>query len=561
MPRDNRTVTPEPAPPRSWPALLAACAVFLLVAVELDPTGTFDWLPPGPGLTVDEVLNTQQGVRTAIGLRAWLSGEVSWAQLFGHAAELGPDAPLGYHAHDYPPLGRYLIGLAHAVVTTFAYPSQWETPFIIAAARFGSAIAFAATFWLIVRFGASQFSPLTGWTAGVALLLMPRLFGHAHLASLETMTGLFYAITFLAIARRWRPAQPISNAAAALAGFLWGLALLVKIQAILIPLPVTLWAFYYWRLTAFRPLAIMALVGLATFFLGWPWLWFDPLNHFWEYFAQTTDRATLPVWYMGQVWSDKKVPWHYPWIMTFATTPLVLLLLAAWGLLGGTPLAWRDPRFQLITGGILTPLVLFSLPGVAVYDGSRLFLVIFPLLALLIGHGAQHAWKFLQPRFGTRPALLLASLALAGPLLTLATTRPVYLSAYGWSVGGLAGADALGFERNYWADALTTDFVTQAVEAIPEGGTLAISPILHPFQLDDLRTQTPLIRARNLRLVEWGTPEAQAANGLLIYERLASLPPRLVTELATRTPRATLARQGVVLAAFYDELPPSDSTP
>ena len=301
----------------------------------------------------------------------------------------------------------------------------------------------------------------------------------------------------------------------------------------------------------------MALVGLATFFVGWPWLWFDPVNHFWEYFAQTTDRATLPVWYMGQAWADKDVPWHYPWITTFATTPLVLLRLAVWGLFGGAPKAWRDPRFQLITGGILTPLVVFSLPGVAVYDGSRLFLVIFPLLALLIGHGAQLAWNIFQPRVGTRAALLLASLALAGPLLTLATTRPAYLSAYSWSVGGLAGADALGFERNYWADALTTDLVTQAVESIPEGGTLAIAPILHPFQLDDIRTQTPLIRARNLRLVEFGTPESQNADGLLVYERRASLPPSLVSELARRTPRFILARQGVTLAVFYDELPPS----
>lgn len=550
----RRTAAPPRPPARRRPEFAVALAAFLLVVIELDPTGTYSWLPSGPGLTVDEVLNVQQGVRTEIGLRRWLSGAVTLRELFGDPEELAAMPPIGFHATDYPPLGRYLLGVAHNLVTTFAYPANWKTPFVVAAARFGSAIAFAVTLWLVARFAGESFGRPAGLLAAGSLVLMPRVFGHAHLASLETMIGLFYTATVLSIARRWEISQVVSNKAAIIAGLWWGLALLVKIQAILIPPAVMIWAFYHWRWRAFRPLAIMAVVGMAAFFVGWPWLWFDPLGHAWEYFGRTTDRATLPVWYLGQMWADRDVPWHYPFVMTFATVSLGLLGLGLLGLLSGKPRGWRDPRCQLLAGCVLMPLVVFAIPGIVVYDGARLFLVIFPLMAILIGRGGMEAWERLRRRFSVRAASLMVVIFIVVQSTVAWTVRPVYLSGYAWSVGGLFGVERLGFEVNYWGDALTSDLLETAANEIPEGGTLAISPILHQFQLDDLRRQTPALRARDIRLVEYGAPAAADADGLLIYERRASLPPTLRAELDKRRPTMTIKRQGVRLAALY--IPP-----
>ena len=548
---NRRKPAAEPAAPRRWPEFVLSLLAFLIVAGELDPTGTYAWLPDGPGLTIDEVINVQQGVRTEIGLRAWLAGGITLRELFGDFEMLGPRAPFGYHATDYPPLGRYLLGVAHNFVTTFAFPANWGTHFVVAAARFGSALAFAITIWLVASFTSDAFGRPAGLLAGVSLLLMPRLLGHAHLASLETMIGLFYTGTIISIARRWEVASPVSNRAAIFAGIWWGLALLVKIQAILLPLPVTIWAFYHWRGAAVRPLAIMATVGAAVFFFGWPWLWFDPLDHAFAYFAQTTDRASLPVWYMGQVWADVDVPWHYPFVMTAVTVPIGLLALSGAGLLAGTPVGWREPRCQLMFASFLTPLVVFALPGVTVYDGVRLFLVAFPLLAILAGRGGGIAWNWLRGRFSIRAAVAVVALFLAIQATAAWSVRPVYLSGYNWAVGGLAGAEALGFEVNYWGDALTSEILSAAADQIPKGGTLAVSPVLHQFQLDDLRTQTPSLRARDIRLVEYGTPEAAVADGLLIYQRRASLPEQLRKQLDDVQPTAAIKRQGVRLSALF----------
>lgn len=552
--RPYKSKANEPTPPHRWPEILLALAAFLLVVAELDPTGTYDWLPDGPGLTIDESLNVQQGVRTEVGLRRWLEGRITLREYFGDLEMLGDRAPIGYHAADYPPWGRYLLGLSHAIVTTFAFPADWETLFVVAAARFASAVAFAVTVWLIATYATDTFGRPAGLAAGAALLVMPRVFGHAHLASLETIMGLFYTVTLVSIARRWRSDSPVTNGAAVVAGVWWGLAMLVKIQAILIPPVVTIWAFYHWRWRAFRPLAIMALVGMAVFFVGWPWLWFDPGGHLLAYFGQTTNRAVLPVWYMGQVWQDVNTPWHYPFVITMVTVPLGVLALAAWGLFGGGDRAhagWRRPDVQLFMLGFVIPLVVFAIPGVAVYDGARLFLVAFPPLAIVAGRGGGLAWDWLRKRFSVWTTGVVAAVVVVVSATPALMTRPVYLSSYNWGVGGLAGAERLGFGVNYWADALTSDILNTAARELPKGSTLAVTPVLHQFQLDALLAQTSSLRARDIHLVEYGRPGAADADGLLIYERRASLPASLRSKLDGLRPSAVVERQGVRLAALY----------
>ena len=236
-----------------------------------------------------------------------------------------------------------------------------------------------------------RYGPNFGCLAAVLLPLMPRLWGHAHLASLETITNLMYTAAVLSIAMGWNNESPPTWRAGLLAGIVLGLAFLTKIQAILLPMPIIAWALWRWRWAAVKPLAIWAVAAAIVFFVGWPWLWLDPVKNTWNYFAHTTARAELSVWYFGIKYADKAVPWSYPWVMFLCTLPMATLVLGLRGILFGVAseekandVAWR----ALLAANVAFPLIVFSLPGVAVYDGDRLFLTVFPFWAMLSARGA-----------------------------------------------------------------------------------------------------------------------------------------------------------------------------
>ncbi|HEX6986747.1 MAG TPA: hypothetical protein VF170_15310, partial [Planctomycetaceae bacterium] len=381
------------------------------------------------------------------------------------------------------------------------------------------------------RFATRRYGRAAGLTAAAGLVLMPRVFGHAHFASLETAVGLFYAATALTVAGRWRPPEAIPPRAALVGGILWGLALLSKVQAVLLPVPIALWALWHWRLRAVLPLAVFGAAGATVFFVGWPWLWLDPVDHLLEYLGRTTDRISLPVWYLGRVFADTAVPWHYPFVLFAVTVPVGLHALGVLGLAGRLDPderpGWHDPAVQLLVACLAFPLLLFAVPGVAVYDGARLFLVSFPLWAVLVGRGGGIVWQWLRVKRSPRFATVTLAFLIATQAYGLVTYRPTYLSYYNLLVGGLAGAERLGFEPTYWGDSVTAGLLDAAAESVPQGGTLAVAPVLHQFQLGELLAQSPALRRRDVRLVEHRPENAEGADALLVFFRRSSLPEEL----------------------------------
>lgn len=343
--------------------LAVALVALLSVVLTLDAAGDYPKLFEGPGITIDESFNVQMGVyqwrvlRQAHNFVLLLPESVE--EFFGPKTKYNPD---------HPPLGRVWLGFWHDVAEWLFPPSDHPVDehgirFVTDCARVGSATAFALTIFLIGLFTTKWYGRTAGIVAAVSLVLMPRVFAHAHLASLETFMNLTYSATILAVAHWWqvrhsglsRPeSQPpeggttnVSLRLAVLTGVLFGLALLTKMQAILIPPVVGLWALWHWRVRAIKPLAIFGIVGLVVFFVGWPWLWLDPVTHFHEYFARTTSRAVLNCYYLGQVWADKEVPWHYPFVMFAVTVPVGLHLL---GLLGALRSSVRTTRATVARG-------------------------------------------------------------------------------------------------------------------------------------------------------------------------------------------------------------------
>lgn len=550
------------------PLLLAVVATAVILN-SLDPAGDYPDSAPGPGLTTDEYFNVHQGVYLIEQLQAYGIGMLapeSIEEVFGDPAYLP----------DHPPLARLWLGLAHATARHLFPPDDHPGPYITACARSGSACAFGLLIALVGCFAARTYGFWGGLAAASALICMPRLFGHAHLAALESVTGLMYALAVLALALYWQSPHPPNNRSAIICGLAWGLLLLTKIQAILLPVPVGLWAIYRWKLSAVRPLCLWTLSGCLLLFAGWPWLWLAPADHVWEYFARTTDRSVLQAWYAGARWADHAVPWHYPWVLFAVTVPVGLQALGLAGLLGfrtahphadhghnSSTTPANDPQHTiddsrprgsvewLLIICIFAGLLVFSIPGIAVYDGARLFLVVFPLWAVLIGRGAEIFAEWLQKRWSRTTAALVLIPCLSAQAYGLVSVHPCYLSYYNLAVGGLSGAERSGFEISYWGDGLYRPLLNQIAVAVPEGAVVDFVPVAHPFLLPDLVQQSPVIRRKNISLRALDHRNWNSVRYLLFFRRRADLPQFLQTSFPGRL-IAEVARDGVQLAALYE---------
>ena len=552
-------------PKRAWPLWTApgviALLAFVAVVAAIDPAGDYPDAAEGPGLTIDEVFNVEEGVRLAVGLRDWVSREASLREIFGDQRDLPPNSTTGYHNPDHPPLGRIWLGVWHEIAETVAPPRNHQGPFVTACARVGSAAAYSLTVFLCGWAAAIWYGQLAGAIAAISLVLMPRVFGHAHLAALESCIGLAYTAAVLAVARFWRGDAPPSWRVAAITGITLGVAMLTKIQGVLIPMPVAIWALAHWRFRAIKPLLIWAMAGLAVFFL-WPWLWLggDPLHRFLQYLGRTTERSIIYVWYFGQRYADRNVPWHYPAVMFLVTVPLGLQALATIGLFAGTSQPWKQRHAQVLLGAIAFPLVLFSLPHIAVYDGARLFLIVFPLWSIFIGRGGAVVWSWLRLKWSIRLATVVAACFLAAQTWGLVSVWPCFLSYYNLAIGGLRGANALGLELDYWGEAVTRDFLEEVARRVPEGAHVDVAPVLLPaeFQLEELLRQSPVLRRRGVVLHAYDGDSPHHSDYLLIFRRLADLSPEMRKMEATGAAGAevTTRREGVILAALYSKRVP-----
>ncbi len=532
----------------TWPSAVVALAAWISIVVCIDPAGSYPTMPQGPGLTVDEIFNVEQGVYLVE-----QSKNLGWLNLIpGTSVEAF--RPVNGYNPDHPPLGRYWLGVHHQLTWWIAPPHQPDGPFVTACARTGSATAFALTVWLIGAFvsimssstmspstasppggsarGATTFRHWAGPLACLSLVLMPRVYGHAHLAALESITNLTCTAAVLAIAAWWSGPAPPTRRAALVAGVVMGLALLTKIQAVLIPVPVIVWSLLRWRQKAIEPLLVWGTTALVLFFAAWPYLWLDPVGHLLEYLGRTTNRATLNCFYFGTIYKDKAVPWHYPFVMFAVTVPVGLHALGVLGVKKGDRSQGTGDRSQkliadewrrwLLLACGLFPLIVFALPKVAVYDGERLFLTVFPLWAIFVGRGAASVLEITARRSGVRLAKCGICVVIVLQAASNWLVHPHYLSYYNLAVGGVSGAETLGLEMNYWGDGITRSLLEEAVTERGGFTSVEIRPSLHQFQNDDLLRQSPILRQR---LVKDSDPSVGSAAKPLrfVFRRRADL--------------------------------------
>ncbi|MGP0066382.1 MAG: glycosyltransferase family 39 protein [Isosphaeraceae bacterium] len=140
--------------------------------------------------------------------------------------------PYGRHGINFHPPMAGQLNLA-----TYAIFGHWMKD--IPARRMASVIEFALTIAIGFHFVARRYGAWAGAVMAGSLLLMPRLYGQAHLIDTDTPGLLLWTATSLAFwkglhepnARRWRVAV----------GILLGLAFVEKMAAVMVLLPLLLW--------------------------------------------------------------------------------------------------------------------------------------------------------------------------------------------------------------------------------------------------------------------------------------------------------------------------------
>jgi hypothetical protein len=401
---------------------------------------------------------------------------------------------------------------------------------------------------------------------------MPRLFGHALFASPEPIAAFF---GLWSVATIGRALDEEDGPAATFAWTVWaavtlGLALLCKLTAVLIPLGAGLALLARRELGRLPLLIFWGVLGTAAFIGGWPWLW--PIDipgqaPGWEgmlartrdFLATGADRSTIYTWYLGKQFAGNELPWHYVWTIVGVTTPPATLALA----LAGIWRASRSATGSVLVGWVIATLAVFSLP-IQRYDGERLFLFIFPPLAILAGIGAGFIASK-APRGWARAFVQVAFwAALAMPISVMARLQPCELSFYSIAIDGPTGAEKLGFEATYWGDSLTTEFLERCAARCEHKEMIPLLPTLYAPHAARLSSTTMAAKEQQATPGDWlkkadeipkDWEKLGEAKRAIVFRRQGYLvDPKIAELLAQSTTLEEVAREGVWLSRLV-ELP------
>jgi len=382
-----------------------------------------------------------------------------------------------WEAFVHPPLPLYVIIGAEGL-----FQGQ-EGDFLIAA-RMASIVELAALALMIYLFVKREAGFAAACFAAAIAMLSPRLFGNALFATCDVALALAWTATTITFyrgmtSRRWAIAS----------GFLFGLALLTKENALLIPLALWPWGIYFHRRASARAIVSMGIAGPLLFYVGWPWLWQHPIANSARFIVDKflaghapqflvaiagesawTWRGVIKTLYFGSI-SPNGAPWHYALVMTLITMPLAALV----GLIASAASVKRDKAVRslmaLLWWSILMQLLVFSFATKS-YDGVRLFLPVLALAAILAGIGLGRIAG--RGRFAL---LCVVVLAILSPGIEFFIYQPYGLSYYSPLVGGLPGATKLGMEATFYGEAIDPAGFAAINERAVDGQKVALSPM------------------------------------------------------------------------------------
>lgn len=311
--------------------------------------------------------------------------------------------------------------------------------------RFPTAVMGALLVGMLYLFGVRFASRTAALLSVLFFCFIPRAFFHAHLTCFDIpVTALSFA-TIYAFHRSLR-----STLWAFVTAFLWGVALLTKLNAFFLPVTLLVWwliagarsvrrfpatrggkdpgrAFTRQSMEPSRPrmrvklppfplaFLLMPLIGLPMLFLLWPWLWYDSIAAFESYLGFHLHHEHYFQYYFGRAYQSPPFPVEYPFVITLLTVPVltvVLFFVGAWQVFGkrslraysepdsrskdsqvgrnnGWPLDDEPARAWFLAVNLLFPMVLIALPSTPIFGGVKHWLLSMPFFCFISGIGLE----------------------------------------------------------------------------------------------------------------------------------------------------------------------------
>jgi hypothetical protein len=376
---------------------------------------------------------------------------------------------LFHRCHCPEQAGRHRLAYAHKHLTLGLLDEE-------AALRLPTNVAVALMAALLFLMGAVEWSRVAGVVAAVLAVAAPRLFFDAQLAAFDApIAALWVAVVYA----YWRAlAEPAWGWRC---GVWFGLALATKhnafFLAVLLPLHFAFVAWQRRRLPSLRPFVYMGTLGVAVYFVCWPWLWFDTVNHFREYAAFHLHHVYYNMEYLGRNYNKPPFPLSFPYVMTALTLPVTTLVLAVAGAVSLARRWWQERRANrdigrehntratgfLIGLNAICPMAILTVTHQPIFGATKHFHATIAFLALLAGYAVFALARALADGDAAAPVpapaqrarvarvgALLAVVACAPAVAETWRAHPYALTHYNLLAGGPAGGADLGMNRQFW---------------------------------------------------------------------------------------------------------------
>ena len=470
------------------------------------------------------------------------------------------DIKAAWHWNPYnvphPPFSRIISGLAKVVFDPVLDK--------FSAYRMGPALFFALLITVMYLWIKELFGRARGLFSAFALILTPNLFGYAHIAVTDVPLASMWFLTTYCF---WKGLYHWKWSVAL--GVVWGLALSTKFPAVLIPIPLIIWAHLFHRDKYVNNVFAMLFVAPIVMVATQPYLWHDTGLRLLEFLYEGISRGYRPetnfgVLFFGQILPSSQLPWYYSFFMVGVTTPEPLVVLA---LLGTVSIAWLQNQRSvtlLFFFNVVFILVLGLMPGAVLHDGVRQMLPALPFLAALAGVGFHSLLCFSMKlarnrpvaaqvsRLETKIAGTLLLLLCFSPLLDVYLSHPFQLSFFNRFVGGVRGAYTRGLETTYFMEAFTPDFIRALNENLPRNARVnaSIANFMFTFYQKEGRLR-PDIKIT----------DGQSFDYYVILNRRTALAPRERELINSRTkPFLAIDLAGVPLVSVFEFKAPRNST-
>jgi hypothetical protein len=357
-----------------------------------------------------------------------------------------------------------------------AITKRWIGP--LRSYRVGHCLLLAAT----VGFLFGCLAQSHGWEMAAvskgSLLLMPQVFSHGHLNATDVPSACFWVWTIVAWLRsesnwRWR----------LVAALACGLGLATKATFVMMPGVLGVWMLLARRWSWWRSLLVVLAGAPVVMLVFCPMWWPAPVSRPLEFFRSAFGGGLdfrVELFYFGQTYITGRtpIPWHSAFVLPVVTAPPWTLALAVVAVVRWMRNRTAEIGLWLLGAALLPGLRL--LPNAPIYDGVRHLMPSLFCLAVLAGFGFVGLMEALRldpaVRLRCHVRRGLIALLVAVNAAEIARMHPHEMSYYSELIGGLNGAERLGFEVSYWFDAYTPDAVREVQDRLPRGARVWTFP-------------------------------------------------------------------------------------